>query len=286
MVRYLSVLKTVLLFLVFVLTTGTVFSALNFSTDVNALGNIEVKYLSEELSGPLYDMVTIYPGDCKLRSVNITNNANVSSKVYVGANKISGELSNGLEIEILGDGGFIYKDIIENFYSQSTDTPGIAVLTLSPQESRNVHVNICMKTTLSNSFSYKKEQFDLTFNEVLVGVDVPDECADIATSITRKIVGSGKIVGTNEGELIIGSAGNDHIKGGGGNDCIFSYDGNDKVYGGNGNDVIILGKGNDHALGGGGNDILDGQAGKDNLNGDNGINLCKNGEVVKKCTNK
>jgi Ca2+-binding RTX toxin-like protein len=89
----------------------------------------------------------------------------------------------------------------------------------------------------------------------------PPECAGI--NITNVITGSGKIDGTRENDLILGSSANDTIKGEGGNDCILGGAGDDTLSGGPGNDILMGGAGNDTLSGGPGNDILMGGAGFD-----------------------
>jgi Ca2+-binding RTX toxin-like protein len=78
----------------------------------------------------------------------------------------------------------------------------------------------------------------LTANELK-----PPPCA--ALHLTRVITGAGSISGGREGELILGSPGNDRIRGGGGNDCLVGGAGDDMLIGNGGFDVCIGGPGND-----------------------------------------
>ena len=71
----------------------------------------------------------------------------------------------------------------------------------------------------------------------------PAECAGI--TVTTLLVVSGVSIGTNAGELIIGSAGIDDLDGRAGTDCIVGGAGADMIRGGGGTDVCIGGPGID-----------------------------------------
>jgi len=71
----------------------------------------------------------------------------------------------------------------------------------------------------------------------------PPECA--AINLTRIVIGSGTINGTNANELILGSPLADTIRGKAGSDCILGGGGNDDIDGGPGYDICIGGLGND-----------------------------------------
>lgn len=73
--------------------------------------------------------------------------------------------------------------------------------------------------------------------------------------------------GTENGELIEGTALIDLIEGLGGDDQLIGLDGNDKIYGGWGNDDLLGDNGNDLLYGEQGRDFLSGGAGNDTLNG-------------------
>jgi Ca2+-binding RTX toxin-like protein len=77
------------------------------------------------------------------------------------------------------------------------------------------------------------------------------------------------IVGSNRGDLLTGTPGDDTIKGRGGNDRLKGLDGADKLAGANGNDRL---------LGGGDDDALKGGKGKDRLAGDLGDDVLTGGK--------
>jgi Ca2+-binding RTX toxin-like protein len=91
-----------------------------------------------------------------------------------------------------------------------------------------------------------------------------------------------KISGSDRGDLIFGSFGNDHIAGNDGNDLIFGLFGNDKlsgglgddkIFGGFGRDILEGGDGEDHLYGGFGNDRIVGNKGDDRMFGGWGNDL-------------
>jgi Ca2+-binding RTX toxin-like protein len=98
--------------------------------------------------------------------------------------------------------------------------------------------------------------FTITVNDLR-----PAECASI--NLVNIIIGSGSIQGTNQNDLILGSAGNDQIRGMVGDDCILGGGGNDTIDGRQGNDVLLGGPGNDNLSGFSGTDICYGGPGTD-----------------------
>lgn len=92
----------------------------------------------------------------------------------------------------------------------------------------------------------------------------PPECA--ALVLTNLVVGSGTFSGTNAGDLMLGSAGNDNISGNNGTDCIVGGGGNDTLNGGAANDTLLGGPGNDSLRGGNGSDTCYGGGGTNTFN--------------------
>ncbi len=81
-----------------------------------------------------------------------------------------------------------------------------------------------------------KESITVTANDLK-----PAACSTL--DLTNIVRGSGEIYGTNDNDLIIGSAGDDMVNGLGGEDCILGGDGNDSLDGGEAADVCIGGSG-------------------------------------------
>lgn len=81
------------------------------------------------------------------------------------------------------------------------------------------------------------------------------------------------LVGTDGNDLIYGYNGDDTINGGHGHDIIYGGDQNDTLHGGWGNDNLIGGTGDDKLYGEWGDDTLDGGYGNDTMHGGNGNNL-------------
>lgn len=86
------------------------------------------------------------------------------------------------------------------------------------------------------------------------------------------------ITGTDDPDVIIGTAGNDGIDAKDGNDLVYGNSGHDFLLGGGGNDALYGEAGNDWVRGGQGNDILTGDAGDDWLEGEDGADSLDGGE--------
>jgi Ca2+-binding RTX toxin-like protein len=87
----------------------------------------------------------------------------------------------------------------------------------------------------------------------------------------------GAIIGTDNDDVINGTAGSDVICSLSGDDIVNGGGGNDIILGGPGADVLNGGGGNDALVGGGGNDVLKGDAGNDNLKGGGGNDVLGGG---------
>lgn len=70
-------------------------------------------------------------------------------------------------------------------------------------------------------------------------------------------------VGTDQGDVLLGEAGNDYMFGRGGDDVLSGNAGNDRLLGGNGDDILRGGAGNDMLVGDKGDDTLTGGSGTD-----------------------
>lgn len=84
-------------------------------------------------------------------------------------------------------------------------------------------------------------------------------------------------IGSQFGDLLIGSDGDNKLHGGDGNDDIYGLDGDDMLWGDAGNDIIGGGDGNDMVHGGEGDDTLGGDAGDDTLMGGDGADMLDGG---------
>ncbi len=87
---------------------------------------------------------------------------------------------------------------------------------------------------------------------------------------SHKIIGTSNndvIVGTSSADCILGLGGQDHIVGGGGDDAISGGDGDDFIDGQDGNDRLYGGAGQDTINGSAGNDFIDGGPGDDTCSG-------------------
>jgi Ca2+-binding RTX toxin-like protein len=89
---------------------------------------------------------------------------------------------------------------------------------------------------------------------------------------------SGKIMGTNGDDVIVGDDGANAINGKGGNDKICGFGGNDTITGGAGDDDLHGFDGNDILNGDAGEDFLEGGTGDDHLVGDLGDDTLDGGD--------
>ena len=91
------------------------------------------------------------------------------------------------------------------------------------------------------------------------------------------------IVGSEEDDILIGTALSDLIFANGGDDIISGDKGNDCILAGDGDDIIFGNQGNDHISGQGGNDIIKGQSGEDFVFGGLGLDVIDGGDDIDTC---
>ncbi|CDI06555.1 fibro-slime domain-containing protein [Candidatus Nitrosotenuis uzonensis] len=91
------------------------------------------------------------------------------------------------------------------------------------------------------------------------------------------------IRGTQGNDLIFGLGGDDKIEGLNGNDCIYGGDGNDRINGNNGIDTIYGGAGDDELYGNNDDDFMYGEDGNDKIFGNNGDDLIDGGNGIDEC---
>ncbi len=120
--------------------------------------------------------------------------------------------------------------------------------------------------------------FNLLAKPPIVGTD--DDDILLGTACADDIIGNDgddRIDGRDRDDNIDGGSGNDHIVGGNGNDVVWGGLGDDVILGNSGNDMLFGGAGNDRIFGGEGNDIIDGGDGNDVVFGDAGNDVIDGG---------
>lgn len=111
-----------------------------------------------------------------------------------------------------------------------------------------VLIIVCVVTAVAAANSVASSRLSDQSLPIDINALKPPECA--AINVTRLVIGSGTIIGTNASELIMGSPLADTIQGKTGSDCILGGGGDDDIDGGagggaSGYDICIGGPGND-----------------------------------------
>ncbi len=89
--------------------------------------------------------------------------------------------------------------------------------------------------------------------------------------------GPSLIDGTDHGDVIIGSDGDDHIDAAGGDDVVCGGGGHNDVHGGDGDDALLGGSDHDTLDAGPGNDTVVGFGGHDTISGGSGVDVLVGG---------
>ena len=125
-------------------------------------------------------------------------------------------------------------------------------------------------------------------NVVWIAFDTSGHSSEAYQTIDVRVCGKDKslynlIEGTDGGDIIRGTAGDDLIFGLGGDDIISGGLGNDCIFGGEGDDVISGDAGDDTLKGNGGTDIINGNAGDDLAYPGPGPDVVNGGDGADRC---
>lgn len=242
-----------------------------------AVGDLDVIWGVPD-GDPIFVVENMLPGDSEQRTVTVKNNASSAREVSIKGIKTdeAKNFSQILDFVISQNGIDIYggtsptgpKTLAQFFLDSNTPT-GLALSTV-PAGGQNQYVfKAYFPTSAGNEYQGARVVFDLV---IRLAFDVPAACSHIEFD-GEPIFGTqkgDKIKGTNGNDLIFGLEGGDAIDGKNGDDCIVGGTHGDSLKGGNGNDVIIGGTGGDAIDGGNGNDLMYGNEDSDSLDGGNG----------------
>ena len=128
-------------------------------------------------------------------------------------------------------------------------------LTLGPGADKTIAVKV-------SGIKIDGQTTQFTYDVIII--DPQAEPAPLCNGLEANIFGS------DDDNILEGTAGNDVIAGLGGNDVIYGLGGKDVICGGDGDDVMSGGSGNDTLLGEAGNDVLRGDSGNDVVQGGDG----------------
>ncbi len=249
-----------------------------------ASGGFEITYLNLPLSGPVFNIHNMLPGDCVTRTIKAKNNGHQSINLSVKSTneEDAQNLSTQITLEIKEGSNVYFSDTLKNFY----DAQSVSLGSLGNNQELSFQFKACFSFNAGNEYQDTETEFDLVFStrHGSTPPQLPAECKDL--HIEKFIIGdsgNNHLSGTSDSDYIEGKEGNDHLEGGAGKDCIVGGEGNDKIDGQSGEDILLGNGGNDDVRGGSSNDYLDGGSGNDKLDGDTGTDKCVNGENLHSC---
>ncbi len=288
-----------------------------------ASGAITISFNNSPISGPIFSVENMLPGDCVEKNITIQNSTNSQKEIKIKSENItqSGNLATVLNFEIKKNNSTIIYSTnnLNNFFNLTSTT-----LTNIPTNTiESFTFKICFDPNADNSYQNKFTKFDLIFiTDGNNQTSIPAQCLEKGRKIENIIIGTekndnirgtskkdyingfsgdDKITGTSDDDCIWGGEGNDELDGGSGEDYIWGEEGNDIIDGRSGNDIIYSGNGddtidagagednvwsengNDSIKAGPGNDKVDSGDDSDSINGNTGKDKCTNGETITNC---
>lgn len=255
----------------------------NFTKTADALGDLLIVW--KDTNGaivpsgdPIFNIDDTKPGDMYTATVEVTNTTVFDRTVGVKGLKTAGldQFADVLELIISESGNDLYggtspggAKTFGDFFDDSLSPFGISLFTLGPGETVIFTFETFFPASSGNIYQLNTLTFDITIGTT---IEIPQECSGITFDgeIIIGTAGNDKLDGKQKNDLIIGLEGNDKIDGEGGDDCIVGGMGNDKLRGGSGNDSITGNEGNDKIDGGSGNDTINGRDGNDDIDAGTG----------------
>ena len=281
------------------------------SSSLQILEKARITQIENINTGPGDDVIDFTSPDYKGTTFSLKLNGDTGNDVLWG-NKGDDQLNGGDGDDLLfgGEGqdhltGGIGKDVFEFAAETLTSTPPHDVIAdynksqgdlirfyVQTNDTQNLTISgtneLTWQTSTSNQTIHLNGVTLSSLNDINTEfVVVPAEKANryvIHDSTNGWTLAN--LVGTEEGDLFMGSSGIDKIMGGRGSDTIEGYGGadiiysgydNDYVYGGSGDDRINTGKGKDKVYGGAGIDTIYAGDGKDILYGNEGADILVGG---------
>lgn len=139
------------------------------SERVEAAGDLFITYLDAPLSGPIFDLSDVKPGDCYEREIKVKNDGKKSRLVLVIGDRTGGEgtdpsLEEGLLIEISENGTILYNGgkTLAQFFADSA--LGLPLSTVNKNTHKIYKFKICLPEEAGNEYQKKSVVFDLIFN--------------------------------------------------------------------------------------------------------------------------
>lgn len=255
------------------------------ATRVQAVGSLIFTFNGVDPDSKVFDEADVKPGDCYVRTVEVTNEGASSADIAVRAEDVldPGSLSPIFSLLITEGVTTLYDNTVAQFMVDALGLPdGVPLSALGAGLSTTYSFEVCMPPEAGNEYQDKTMTFDLVFGTYVNNdIPVPDECESLAGQIENVIYGTEEgefIHGTVNNDLIYGYGGDDHIDGSGGNDCIIGGPGDDHLEGEDGNDVLVGNGGNDLLEAGSGDDLIIAGDGNDEIEAGSGNDIVYCGE--------
>jgi Ca2+-binding RTX toxin-like protein len=270
---------------------------------VEAAGNLTITYNAVPLSGPIFTVANMLPGDCEMRTVTVANNATQATQIAVRslnevnpnnmASVLDWRISQGAT-DLYGGAHVDGAKTLQDFFTLSQIPDSVALGSVPANTSLDFAFTACFDANADNQYQNAFVQFDLVFGEIIEitptpvatptptiiqgptpapsapPIALPAECKMLEGIITKAVYGTpgdDDIRGTVASELFIMYEGDDEVDAGGGHDCIIGGAGNDELDGGTGNDILVGGEGVNYLDGGDNDDVLYGGNEGDELRG-------------------
>ena len=143
---------------------------------VLAAGDLDVTYLGAPLSGPVFDVHDMAPGEVESRAIDVANNGSAAHVVAVKGVKTAATgdpplLESVLTIVISEGGidrygGTSGVKTVADFFTDSTNPDGILLTAIAAGDATTYDIDVTFPPSAGNEFQDKSVVFNLTFGTV------------------------------------------------------------------------------------------------------------------------
>ncbi len=164
MKRKIIITFTLLVVCVF-LWTKYVRSDLTFGRRVEAAGKLTITYLGVPLSGPIFEVKDMMPGDCETRTIKVENGSKNSQFIGVKSEHESGDFIFPLKLKLMISEGSnnLYGPTHLNIFFSKSNFMFTPLSFVKAGKSTNYQFKICFDKNAGNLYQKRKIKFDLTF---------------------------------------------------------------------------------------------------------------------------
>ncbi|MBI1863875.1 hypothetical protein HYS03_01565 [Candidatus Woesebacteria bacterium] len=153
-------------------------SDLTLGRRVEAAGKLTITYLGVPLSGPIFEVKNMMPGDCETRTINVENGSKNSQFIGVKSEHEGGDFIFPLKLKLMISEGSsnLYGPTHLNIFFNKSHFVATPLSIVKAGKSTNYLFKICFDKNAGNLYQKRKTKFDLSFSAISIPQKPPHGC--------------------------------------------------------------------------------------------------------------